>query len=191
MKNPVNIKRPYQFRVVMLRHITTVGIMILVELLIFGPVFAMPHARYAAGVFFTLIYCFSLYGCANRLASNDMKPYTPLEPKPKFGLCWGLVISVLTLMVYVVYRINWMFFAVDGQMTNAVSVVINVFYFFWTAPYFGFFDAAGVVPMYAVIMMLALPPIMTFFGYYTGYKKIDIYDKLLVLTFEKSDKSKE
>ena len=52
-------------------------------------------------------------------------------------------------------------------------------------------NSRGVVPMYAVIMMLALPPIMTFFGYYTGYKKIDIYDKLLVLTFEKSDKSKE
>ena len=189
MRESIKITRKYQFGYMILKHITAVFFILLIELLIFGQLLTMNVVKYIMSAMFILFYAGALYTSSNTLASKDMKPYTPLNADIKFGFLWGITISVSIAIVYILYRINWAVFAVDGSMVSLAPILYNVFYMFWTSPYFGLCSSeGGIVPYYAVAIMLILPPVATTLGYYTAIKKIYLTDKLIAFMHEKSDK---
>lgn len=188
MRESIKITRKYQFGYMLLQHVTTVFFILLIELLIFGPLFAMNIAKNIMAIIMIFCYSASMYTSSNTLASKDMKPYTPLNTNIKFGLMWGLVISATIALAYTLYRINWAVFTIDGPMTGVAPVLYNIFYMFWTSPYYGLWPSeGGIVPYYVVVIMLIVPPVMTTLGYYTAMKKIYLTDKLIAFMHEKND----
>lgn len=189
MRESIKITRKYQFGYMLLQHVTTVFFILLIELLIFGPLFTMNIVKYIMAIIMIFCYSASMYTSSNTLASKDMKPYTPLNANIKFGLGWGLAISATIAVAYILYRINWAVFTVDGSMTGIAPVLYNVFYMFWTSPYYGLWSSeVGIIPYYVVAIMLIVPPVMTTLGYYTAMKKIYLADKLIAFMQEKEDK---
>ena len=189
MRESIKITRKYQFGYMLLKHVTTVFFILLIELLIFGQLLTMNIVKNIMAGIMIFCYSVSMYTSSNTLASKDMKPYTPLKADIKFGFLWGVTISATIAVVYVFYRINWTVFATEGSMVGIWPVLYNVFYMFWTAPYFGLSSSeGGSVPYYVVAIMLIIPPVMTTMGYYTAVKKIYLSDKLIAFMHEKGDK---
>ncbi len=188
MRNSVEITRKYQFGSMLLQHITAVLISIVFESIACWYFLDKPVARYIVAGIFTFVYAAFIYSRARRLAVFDAKPYTPLQPQLKWGVLWGIAVSAAILIWIIIFRLNWILFAVDGVMTNVFSIIINVLFYIWTAPYFGFMsDTGGQIPLFAGILMLVVPIVASTLGYYAGMKNFDIIAKLDSLTVEKRE----
>ena len=118
----------------------------------------------------------------------DNKPYTPLRPHIKWGFIWGLSIAATVAVFTLIYKLNWTLFSDGTGVSNIFSVLLNILYYIWTAPYFGFMpDMGGNIPLYTVILMIAMPIAASALGYWAGSKKFDLLEKLDSLTFEKEE----
>ena len=188
MRNSVEITRGYQFMYMLRTHLLAVFVSMAFEAMAFWAFLSKPIARFVVAGIFTIVYAGMIYSAAAKLGKFDTKTYTPLKPEPKFGLLWGLAISATVAVFLCVYMINWKLFSTDGGLNNIGSVIYNLFFCFWTAPYFGFYDVSGGgIPVFAIVLMLAVPVAASFIGYYAGMTRFDIIEKLDSMTFEKDD----
>ena len=188
MKNSVEITRGYQIGHMILWHLAAAMVCIVFELVACWYFLDQPVARYVIAGIFTVVYAFLIYDRAHKFAAFDAKSYTPLQPELKWGLVWGVCIAGITAAAIVIYRLNWMFFSVDGAMTNIFSIIINLMFNLWTAPYFGFIsDTNGIIPIFAMILMIVVPIISSVLGYFAGMKHFDIIAALDSLTVEKTE----
>ncbi len=182
MKNSLEITRGYQFGYMILQHIKAVLICVAFEACAFWSFLDGAVSKLIVAAVFTLVYAMMLYSGAKKLSVFDNKPYTPLEPSLKYGFLWGAVIALTMVAFIILFKFNWT--CVDN---TAVLITINIFCYLWTGPYFGFYGAPGELSVYAMILMIVIPMLMTTLGYYAGIKKFDILEKLDSLTFEKDE----
>ena len=190
MKNPLYIKRGYQFLVILGRHFIALGICILCE--IFGVLgfFQFNFMRILLGITFAGVHFYILYKGALTLAKGDLKSYTPLEYNAKWAILWGAMISVITLVFMLLYRLNWIYFSVDGGMTNNVSVVMNFVFYLLESPYMAFLygvKTPGTLPWYISAVMLILPICATYTGYYLARNEDKVRGKIHDIMFESSE----
>lgn len=188
MRNSVKITRKYQFGSMLLHHIIAVFVAIVFESIACLYFLDKPVARYIVAAVFTVVYGFMIYSHARRLAEFDAKSYTPLQPELKWGVLWGVMIAATVLVWIVIFRLNWIWFSVDGAMTNLASIIVNILFYFWTAPYFCLIsDTGGHIPVFAGVLMVAVPVAASSLGYMAGMKHFDLAAKLYWLTVEKKE----
>lgn len=188
MKNSIEITRAYQIRYMILHHLIAVAICGVFEAVAAWYFLDKQIARYVVAGIFAVIYGLLIYSSARKLSLLDNKPYTPLRPHIKWGVIWGLAIAATVAVFTLIYKLNWIMFSQDGGMTNIFSVILNILYYVWTAPYFGFMpDFGGNIPAYTVVIMFAVPVIASTLGYWAGIRKFDLLEKLDSLTFEKEE----
>lgn len=179
MKNSVEITRGYQFRYMILRHFIAVVCILLFEWVLFS-FFGMPIAKYILSGLCTVAYGGILYSAASKLARFDKKNYTPLEPERKWGVFWGVAISAMIGIFMVLF--------VFARYIPYVGGYIVLLFFLITGPYFGFLvDGAGTIPVYAAVLMLAIPILASTLGYIAGSSDFTLAEKLDDLTFEKDE----
>lgn len=188
MRNSVDITRKYQVGYMLLHHFMAVVVCAVIQAVAAWYFLDKTVARYIVGTIFTIIYGFYIYGSARTLSLFDNKNYTPLRPNIKWGVIWGLVITATVAVSIVVYKANWAFFSSDGSITNVASVILNLLFYLWNAPYFGFFpDNGGSINNVLVVVMLLIPVVSSTLGYWAGNKRFDIAEKLNSMTYEKND----
>lgn len=192
MRNSVEITRKYQIGNMILQHLLAAFVSIVFELVACWYFLDKPVARYIVAALFTAVYAGMLYSRAHRLAAFDCKPYTPLEPELKWGFVWGLCISATVAFSIIVFRLNWTLFSDGTTMSNAVSSFINILFYIWTAPYFGFIsDTGGIIPPFAIVLMVLVPIAASAIGYLAGMKNFDLIAKLDSLTVEKNTEDED
>ncbi|MGN1115816.1 MAG: hypothetical protein ACI4TH_04545 [Candidatus Ornithomonoglobus sp.] len=192
MRNSIDITRKYQFGYMLLHHLTTVLIIIVFEAIAFWYFLDKTIGRQVVAVIFTIVYGLALYSYARKLAAWDNKPYTPLKPELKWGFLWGLAISASVGIFLIIYKLDWHFFAAIDEngvpyLTSLWAIGINMLFYIWTGPYFGFVESqGGGIAVYGQILMLVVPMIATTLGYKAGVKNFDLIEKLDSLTLEKN-----
>lgn len=188
MKNSIEITRSYQIRYMLLHHLFAVLICGVFEAVAAWYFLDKQIARYVVAGLFSIVYGLLIYGSARKLSLLDNKPYTPLRPNIKWGTVWGLAVAASVAVFTLIYKINWSYFVDNGAMTNIFSVILNILYYVWTAPYFGFMpDTGGEIPAFALVIMVAVPIIASTLGYWAGIHKFDLLEKLDSMTFEKDE----
>jgi drug/metabolite transporter (DMT)-like permease len=176
-----------------LRHLIAVLIIIVFEAVAFWYFLDKPIARQVLAGIFTIVYGLILYSYSRKLAALDNKPYTPLKPDIKWGVLWGLAISATVAVMLVLYKFNWHHFSAvseDGTpyITNIAAIIVNLLFYIWTGPYFGFIDnSGGGIAVYAQILMIIVPIAATTVGYVAGVKNFDLVEKLDSMTLEKNE----
>lgn len=191
MRNSLDITRKYQFGYMLLHHLITVLAIIILEAVAFWYLLDKPIGKQILAAAFTVVYGLAIYSYARKLAVWDNKPYTPLKPELKWGLFWGLAISATVGIFLIIYKLNWQFFSAVGEsgipyLTNGWSIAVNILFYVWNGPYFGFVKAeGGSIEIYGQILMLAVPIIAATLGYKAGIDNFDLMEKLNSLTVEK------
>lgn len=192
MRNSVDITRKYQFGYMILQHFLIALVAIVFEALAFWYFLDKQIGRQIVACVFTVVYGFGLYSASRKLSVWDSKPYTPLQPRLKWGFLWGLAITATVALMLTVYKFNWhAFSAVDENgvryLTSLPAVLLNLLFYLWTAPYFGFVqNQGGGIEIYGQILMLIVPPIATTLGYKAGMTNFDLLEKLDSMTLEKN-----
>lgn len=188
MKNSIEITRGYQIGYMILHHLLAALICGVFEAVAAWYFLDKQIARYIVAGVFTVIYGLLVYGSARKLSLLDNKPYTPLRPNIKWGFIWGLSIAATVAVFTLIYKLNWLIFSEGNGVTNIFAVILNILYYVWTAPYFGFMpDMGGNIPAYTIVLMMAVPIAASALGYWAGIKKFDLLEKLDSLTFEKEE----
>lgn len=193
MRNSLDITRKYQFGYMLLHHLTTVLAIILFEAIAFWYFLDSEIGRNVVASVLTIVYGFVVYSYARKLAVWDNKPYTPLKPELKWGVFWGVAIAATVGVFLIVYKLNWALFSAVSEegvpyLTNIPSVIVNLLFYIWTGPYFGFVKPqGGEIEVYGQILMLIVPIIATTLGYKAGCTNFDLLEKLDGLTVEKKE----
>lgn len=189
MKNSMDITRGYQFRRMVFNHIIAVIVVFVVQTVACWYYLDKEIMKYVVSVIFIVIYAYMVYSGAHKLASMEVKSYTPLKPELKWGVLWGILIAGTMLAAAAVYILNRQLFSTaDGQsLNNWGSVLVNIAATIWMAPYMGFlFNSSINVWIIATaggIVSIAASTL----GYYAGMKRFDLLAKLDSMTVEKDD----
>lgn len=129
-----------------------------------------------------VIYIFAMASCGNLTAEYDLKSYSKTTPFWYKGLLMGISIIVSNFIAFCTLKLVW---AVAPQ-TNLATVIANILFCVWTIPYNSFLKLSGSdITVLGHVLMYTVPIISTGFGYFSGYKKWNILEKLNKLTFEK------
>lgn len=189
MRNTTEFTRGYQIWLMIRREIIGVAACALVEFLLFMPSFSNDIFRNVSGVLFSVINFLIIYDSAAALGKLDTKSYTKLEFDIKWSVLWGIIIGIASVVSIVIFKLNWRFGAVDGVLSNPVSVVYNILFFIWQAPYLAFFVMTpAYVPIGVVILSVILPIVASVAGYISGKNNFALLDKIRGIMFEKDNK---
>lgn len=171
------------------REIIGIAICAFVEFVLFMGSFSNDIFRNVSGVFFSIIHFMIIYDSAAALGKLDTKSYTKLDFNIKWSVVWGMIISAISIATIVVFKLNWHFGAIDGVLSNPLSVIINILFYIWQAPYLAFFVMTpAYIPIGVVILSTLLPVAASVTGYISGKKNFTFSDKIRSLMFEKENK---
>lgn len=187
MRNSMEITRAYQFGKMILCHFTSVLICIVFEAVACWRFLAEPVWQYVIAGIFTLVYAILIYNMAHKLAGFDRKSYTPLKPSLKWGFLWGVAISATVAVAIILFKLNWHIFAVDMTINNVFSIIYNLIFYVWTAPYYGFIisQSGSNIQSFVIILMLVVPIVASTLGYLAGMNNFELIVKLDSMTVEK------
>ena len=188
MRNTTEITRGYQFWYMLRRELIGLCICAFIEFVLFTGAYSNDIFRNISGVLFAIINFFIIFDSAAGLSKLDMKSYTPLKYDVKWSVLWGLMIGFISLLWILIFKLNWHFGVTDGVLSNPISIVLNILFFIWNAPYMAFMlMVPKTVPAGVVLVSFILPVIASFTGYISGKKDFTISDKLRNLMFEKKE----
>jgi len=152
-------------------------------------VFTNSVGKYIYAVIGSISYFFSMYGCGERAAKNDKKPYVERGVSLKRCLYTPVLLLIVTLMVMLLFKLTWVLGS-DGKAIQEVwAVVTNLISYSWFAP-FGTFVGLGKGNLSAlgIVLALGLPIAGYFLGYFAAVKGFDIADIIMRVVYEKKKK---
>lgn len=137
-------------------------------------------ARKILCIIVPLIYALSIGAEANKSATHDYKSYSKTKPFALKGFLLPVPILVFSLVFWVIFKFSW----IDTQ--NLISVLVKLIFYMWTFPFtsFAYLDKAS-MHIACHLLIYLLPFLASGIGYFTGYKKWDLYKLLNSITFEK------
>lgn len=189
MKNSVDITRGYQTFYMLRRAIFAVFVCIIVQVVVFINFFDEKVLRTIIGCVMVLVYAAVLYTGAATLGKFDAKPYTPLKIQKWRPLVWGGIITVINIAFLIMYKINWAVMPQGEDLPTLISVIINGAFYIWNSPFIGFIygNTNGFISNITILLMVAVPPIACFLGYFAGSKNLFILAKVNDFMFENND----
>lgn len=189
MRNSVDITRGYQIMYMLGRTLFASFLCILIEILVLINFLDVEVLRTIAGIGMIIVYGIILYVGASNLGKFDAKPYTPLKPQMIRPVIWGGVIALVSVALFVIYKMNWGTLLQGDGLPSVLSLVINGVFYFWNAPYLAFFigNSDGYISPVIISVMLAYPFVICFLGYLAGSKGFSVIDKFTGFMFEKPD----
>lgn len=189
MKNSVDIKRGYQAFYMLRRAAFAVFVCIIVQIVVFINFFDEKVLRTIIGCVMALVYAAVLYTGAAVLGKFDAKPYTPLKVQLWRPLIWGGIIVTINIVFLIMYKINWAVMPQGEELPTLVSVIINGAFYIWNSPFIAFIygNVNGYISNITILLMVIVPLIACFLGYFAGSKNLFIMVKFNDFMFEKKD----
>ncbi len=135
------------------------------------------------------IYFCVLYTKGAKIARQDKRSFSAQKPYALKGIVLSLGISAVTLLLWVMFRMTWVYMTIDGNISGYSGVVYNFAFIVWTFCYNGFMSLyQGGMHWYMHIVMYALPAAALGIGYFAGYKGFSFADRMTMGMYEKQDK---
>ncbi len=136
-----------------------------------------------------LTYFFALYGVSESIYRDDKKTYTKLSPFWYKGAILSILPILLNLIFATLIMFVWKKYSEGGALQNAGAIVINVIGVFWVSPFQKLVQfEKGMVDIVSYLVIVIVPFIACFFGYFAGVKGFDISSKFRFLMYEKKKK---
>lgn len=190
MKNSVEITRGYQVGYMIRRHVFSAFVCFIFQCVGFASFFNNGILQNIIGGVFAAVYLIMMYLGAWRMGKNDAKGYTPLKCECKWSLLWAVILVAINIVLCVAYKYIWTYKITADGIPPIGTIIVNLIFYFWNAPYIAFIQNGGEIFGYVLAMMIGLPVIGIVFGYFMGSKKIAIIDKIMEFKFEKDENEK-
>lgn len=137
----------------------------------------------------TAIYFFVLFFKGQKIAAHDKKSYSDETPFAWKGLILALGPMIITFILWLLYRMTWVFMTIDGSISGYSGIFYNIVFTIWTFPFNGIICLyEGGMFWYGHLILYLVPLISIAVGYYAGYKDINLYEKFLPMLYEKKPK---
>ncbi len=188
MRDSMKITVPYQIWMTVLTHIEAAGIAFVFQTVAFWYFIGKGAFKPILGIIFTIIYAGFIYHIVRKMAVKDYKSYTPLKPSAVKGVMFGVILSLITLLLYIGWKLLWMYSSTDGSLNGAFATVYNFVFTYWTFPFFGLMNTdAGHISVIGQIVMFAVPIAAASAGYLSAKYNIDLVDKFQRSVYEKPE----
>lgn len=192
MRDSMKITVPYQIWITILTHIEAAGIAFVFQTVAFWYFIGKGVFKPILGIIFTLIYAGFIYHVVRKLAIRDYKSYTPLKPSVFKGVMLGVILSLITALLFVSWKLVWMYSSTDGSLNGAFATIINLVFTYWTFPFFGIMGTYGdKITIVGQIVMFAVPIIASTAGYLSAKYNIDLADMFQRSVYEKPEDDNE
>lgn len=186
MKDSMQITVKYQCVNMLLMHLAAAGVTFVFGMVAFWYFLSQPVWKEILSVIFMAVYFVMLYIRAKKFAVSDNKPYTPLKPNTAKGFLFGVLISLATLVLLLIFKLMWAAFSIDDGIVGIIPTAVNVIFYFWSFPYNGIMGlSGGLMTWYSAVIMLLLPIAACTLGYIAGNKNIEVVEKLEEYMYEK------
>lgn len=150
-----------------------------------------PVAATIISMLFLLFEFSQLYSAAFEAAEFDKRPYTKNKSVPWKGIYLPAVILLFTLMLYVLYRIAWIYGGGSDGLQNLKSVAMNVPFVLWTIVYDPFLKLnLGHARAAGMAVLFLLPVVASGLGYYAGYRDFSVTEKFMPFIYDKKKNRK-
>jgi hypothetical protein len=172
---------------VILTHLGAAAISFVFQTVAFWYFIGRNGFKEILGIVFTIIYAGMIYHNVRKLSVRDYKSYTPLKPSVFKGVMFGVCISLITLALFIMWKLVWINCSDDSGLVGGVAHICNVVFTFWTFPFFGLLGASeGNLTLFGQIIMYIVPILASTAGYLSGTYNIDLADKLQMSIYEKN-----
>jgi len=140
---------------------------------------------------FTCIYIGMMYSKCYKVASHDLKGYAQTKAYPAKGLVLIIPVLAVTLVLDIVRVLLWKYFAGAGIPMGMVRMAVNTVFIVWDFAFNGIMavEKAYISPI-GRVMIYGVPVVSACAGYYAGYKRFDIVEKMLPFIYEKENDEK-
>lgn len=171
------------------RVLFAVFVCIIVDIVVFINFLDRDILKTISGCMMTFVYAVVLYSGASKLGKFDAKPYTKLKVQLWRPLIWGVLIGLINIAFFAIYKINWATMPKGEDLPSLMSVIINGLFYVWNSPFIAFIigNTNGHISLSVVILMAVVPVIACFLGYFAGSRNLLVLDKVDNFMFENNN----
>lgn len=188
MRDSMKITVRYQFVCMLLMQLAASGAAFVFGVVAFWYFLTMNVAKEILSVIFIGVNFAMLYTLAKKFAIRDNKPYTPLKPSKLKGAMFGVLISVFTLALMLLFIFVWSRYSDEVGVRGVLPTIVNVVFYFWSFPYNGIMGLSmGHFTVYSGIIMLIVPVAASLIGYINGCNKVELVERLEEFMYEKEE----
>ncbi len=178
-----------QFLAVFIRHIFISGLAVVFGIGAFWWFLTQKTYNILYSCIFTCIYFGMMYSKCSRIAAHDLKGYAETKSYPLKGIVLVLPVILLTLALDILRLIMWKYMSDGTRLTGIPAVLSNAAFIMWTFPFNGIMAVhESAVSLAGRIALYGIPLISAFSGYFAGYKRFSLIEKLIPFMYE--DKKK-
>lgn len=186
MRDSMKMTVPYQFGYVLMTHLGATAVAFVFQTVAFWYFIGRGGFKEALAIIFTLIYSGMIYHSVRKLSVRDHKEYTPLKPSIFKGVMFGVMISLITVAIFIIWKWVWANCVNETGLASGGAIFVNILFNFWTFPYYGFLGASGgMITVVGAVIMLLTPVAATTAGYLAGKYNIDLLDIIERFSYEK------
>lgn len=178
--NTTDVTLKTQFVRTIISHIKISAFLLLLFGVCLINLWTLDIARNILCVIIPVIYAFHMADVGNKTGMHDHKSYSKTKPFAPKGFMLALPILVLNLIFWLIFKFSW------SDNASLISVLAKLIFYAWTFPFTAFVYTDKASMHLLCHMLLYLLPILSLgIGYFTGYKKWEVYKLLDSITFEK------
>ena len=162
-------------------HVLAIFVILVIFYFMLFSMWTVKVLEVVLGFLSLIIYMLIMASTAKGVADRDLLPDAKTEAFPVKGLVLASVVVILNFIIWGALKLSWAIGAPES-----VKVVAQVLFFLLTLPYNFFLNiSGGDVSGIGVVLMFTAPFVCMEAGYFAGYKKWDIFEKLDKIVFEK------
>ncbi len=144
--------------------------------------------KYIFSSVFILIYMLVLYSKSADIAQHDRQSFSKEVPYAAKGLLLPIGIFVVGALLYLLYSITWKYNIID----TTSGFINNTLFVFWTFIYTGLANLSnGHISAAAIAAFIIVPEIAAGLGYFAGYRRFDLSEKVAKVVYDIEEDKKE
>ncbi|WP_094548365.1 hypothetical protein [Petroclostridium xylanilyticum] len=148
-------------------------ILTLVFMPVFGWLIQKENGLLIFSCIISVLYFLLIYSDVWQVAHKDSKPYSTTKPYVLKGALFGLLASIITIILAVLF-----FIARSGSLNFDI---INPIYRVWMSMFLGFFETYGQTFPWVFALVVLVLPLASFLGYLAGMYNFSIQEKIAML----------
>ncbi len=177
-----------QFAAVFVRHIFISGLAVIFGIGAFWWFLTKRTYNLLYSCIFTCIYFGMMYTKCSRIAAHDLKGYAETKAYPAKGAVLAVPVAAVTLALDIARLAVWKYCSNDMGLTNIPSVICNAVFIIWNFAFNGIMNIhKSSISVAGHIIIYAVPAVSAFLGYFAGFKRFSITEKLIPFMYEKKE----
>lgn len=177
-----------QCGMLILRHLATSMAITVFGLVAFWWFLEQAVWKQLFSIICTAIYFVMMMSCAQRIAEHDRQDWSEETAYPLKGFVLAIAPVLTTFILWAIYFFTWNCLAIDNSVYGLSGTLYNIIFTVWTFPFNGIMGLyQGYMMWYGHVLIYAVPALAVIAGYWLGYRKIRLEDRLDSMMYEKEE----